>query len=190
MHSRNIACIDGHDSGTFFFAWYNVWLSQAVVDLKSKIEYRSCGFEIKNWKSKFNLLIYKKSIDKLMKMWYNIISPQKANSKLKGDEQNETQKFSFQNQSTKFHFRLSDCIGRSGIRNRWLYLSSKCAVSIAVGLSEHEIGVWNGESNRLKSWIQYWCTGGQRSRWLYVSDCNRSISKIDFRKSKNLFSSQ
>ena len=38
MHSRNIACIDGHDSGTFFFAWYNVWLSQAVVDLKSKIE--------------------------------------------------------------------------------------------------------------------------------------------------------
>lgn len=67
MHSRNIACIDEYDSGIFFLL-DNVRLLQAVVEQKSKIEYRSCGFEIKNRKSKFNLLIYKKSIDKLMKM--------------------------------------------------------------------------------------------------------------------------
>lgn len=49
MHSRNIACIDGHDSGTFFLLdimydcreqlWIrNPKLNIAVVDLKSKIE--------------------------------------------------------------------------------------------------------------------------------------------------------
>lgn len=49
MHSRNIACIDGHDSGTFFLLdimcdcreqlWNrNPKLNIAVVDLKSKIE--------------------------------------------------------------------------------------------------------------------------------------------------------
>lgn len=49
MHSRNIACIDGHDSGTFFLldimcdcrkqSWNrNPKLNIAVVDLKSKIE--------------------------------------------------------------------------------------------------------------------------------------------------------
>ena len=49
MHSRNIACIDGHDSGTFFLldimcdcrehSWIrNPKLNIAVVDLKSKIE--------------------------------------------------------------------------------------------------------------------------------------------------------
>ena len=49
MHSRDIACIDGHDSGTFFLldimcdcreqSWNrNPKLNIAVVDLKSKIE--------------------------------------------------------------------------------------------------------------------------------------------------------
>lgn len=49
MYSRNIACIDGHDSGTFFLldimcdcreqSWNrNPKLNIAVVDLKSKIE--------------------------------------------------------------------------------------------------------------------------------------------------------
>ena len=49
MHSRNIACIDGHDSGTFFLldimcdcrehSWIrNPKLNIAVVGLKSKIE--------------------------------------------------------------------------------------------------------------------------------------------------------
>ena len=49
MYSRNIACIDGHDSGTFFLldimcdcreqSWIrNPKLNIAVVDLKSKIE--------------------------------------------------------------------------------------------------------------------------------------------------------
>lgn len=49
MHLRNIACIDGHDSGTFFLfdimcdcrqqSWIrNPKLNIAVVDLKSKIE--------------------------------------------------------------------------------------------------------------------------------------------------------
>ena len=49
MHSRNIACIDGHYSGTFFLldimcdcrkqSWNrNPKLNIAVVDLKSKIE--------------------------------------------------------------------------------------------------------------------------------------------------------
>ena len=49
MHSRNVACIDGHDSGTFFLldimcdcrvqSWNrNPKLNIAVVDLKSKIE--------------------------------------------------------------------------------------------------------------------------------------------------------
>ena len=49
MHSRNIACINGHDSGTFFLldimcdcrkqSWIrNPKLNIAVVDLKSKIE--------------------------------------------------------------------------------------------------------------------------------------------------------
>lgn len=49
MHSRNIACVDGHDSGTFFLldimcdcheqSWNrNPKLNIAVVDLKSKIE--------------------------------------------------------------------------------------------------------------------------------------------------------
>ena len=49
MHSRNIACIDEHDSGTFFLLdimcdcreqlWIrNPKLNIAVVDLKSKIE--------------------------------------------------------------------------------------------------------------------------------------------------------
>ena len=48
-HSRNIACIDGHDGGTFFLldimcdcreqSWNrNPKLNIAVVDLKSKIE--------------------------------------------------------------------------------------------------------------------------------------------------------
>ena len=52
MHSRNIACIDGHDSGTFFLldilydcreqSWNrNPKLNIAVVDLKSKIENRN-----------------------------------------------------------------------------------------------------------------------------------------------------
>lgn len=52
MHSRNIACIDGHDSGTFFLldimcdcreqSWIrNPKLNIAVVDLKSKIENRN-----------------------------------------------------------------------------------------------------------------------------------------------------
>ena len=51
-HSRNIACIDGHDSGTFFLldimcdcceqSWNrNPKLNIAVVDLKSKIENRN-----------------------------------------------------------------------------------------------------------------------------------------------------
>ena len=49
MYSRNVACIDGHDSGTFFLldimcdcreqSWNrNPKLNIAVVDLKSKIE--------------------------------------------------------------------------------------------------------------------------------------------------------
>lgn len=49
MHSRNIACIDEHDSGTFFLLdimcdcreqlWIrNPKLNIAVADLKSKIE--------------------------------------------------------------------------------------------------------------------------------------------------------
>ena len=49
MHSRNIACVDGHDGGTFFLleimcdcrkqSWNrNPKLNIAVVDLKSKIE--------------------------------------------------------------------------------------------------------------------------------------------------------
>ena len=49
MHSRNISCIDVHDSGTFFLLdimcdcreqlWIrNPKLNIAVVDLKSKIE--------------------------------------------------------------------------------------------------------------------------------------------------------
>ena len=49
MYSRNIACIDGHDSGIFFLldimcdcrkqSWNrNPKLNIAVVDLKSKIE--------------------------------------------------------------------------------------------------------------------------------------------------------
>lgn len=49
MHSRNIACIDGHDSGTFFLldimcdCREQLWIRNpksniAVVDLKSKIE--------------------------------------------------------------------------------------------------------------------------------------------------------
>ena len=49
MRSRNIACIDGHDSGTFFLlditcdcrkqSWNrNPKLNIAVMDLKSKIE--------------------------------------------------------------------------------------------------------------------------------------------------------
>ena len=49
MHSHNIVCIDGHDSGTFFLLdimcdcrkqlWNrNPKLNIAVVDLKSKIE--------------------------------------------------------------------------------------------------------------------------------------------------------
>lgn len=49
IHSRNIACIDEHDSGTFFLldimcdcrehSWIrNPKLNIAVVDLKSKIE--------------------------------------------------------------------------------------------------------------------------------------------------------
>ena len=52
MHSRNIACIDAHDSGTFFLldimcdcceqSWIrNPKLNIAVVDLKSKIENRN-----------------------------------------------------------------------------------------------------------------------------------------------------
>ena len=52
MHSRDIACIDGHDSGTFFLldimcdcreqSWNrNPKLNIAVVDLKSKIENRN-----------------------------------------------------------------------------------------------------------------------------------------------------
>lgn len=52
MHSRNIACIDEHDSGTFFLLdimcdcreqlWIrNPKLNIAVVDLKSKIENRN-----------------------------------------------------------------------------------------------------------------------------------------------------
>ena len=52
MHSHNIACIDGHDSGTFFLldimcdcreqSWNrNPKLNIAVVDLKSKIENRN-----------------------------------------------------------------------------------------------------------------------------------------------------
>ena len=52
MCSRNIACIDGHDSGTFFLldimcdcreqSWIrNPKLNIAVVDLKSKIENRN-----------------------------------------------------------------------------------------------------------------------------------------------------
>lgn len=52
MHSRNIACINGHDSGTFFLldimcdcreqSWIrNPKLNIAVVDLKSKIENRN-----------------------------------------------------------------------------------------------------------------------------------------------------
>ena len=49
MHSRNIGCIDEHDSGTFFLldimcaCREQLWiidpkLNMAVVDLKSKIE--------------------------------------------------------------------------------------------------------------------------------------------------------
>ena len=52
IHSCNIACIDGHDSGTFFLldimcdcreqSWNrNPKLNIAVVDLKSKIENRN-----------------------------------------------------------------------------------------------------------------------------------------------------
>ena len=52
IHSRNIACIDEHDSGTFFLldimcdcreqSWNrNPKLNIAVVDLKSKIENRN-----------------------------------------------------------------------------------------------------------------------------------------------------
>ena len=52
IHSRNIACIDGYDSGTFFLldimcdcreqSWNrNPKLNIAVVDLKSKIENRN-----------------------------------------------------------------------------------------------------------------------------------------------------
>ena len=68
IHSRNVACIDGHDSGTFFLLDIMCDCREQSWNRNPKLNIAVVDFEIKNRKSKFNLLIYKKSIDKLMKM--------------------------------------------------------------------------------------------------------------------------
>lgn len=116
MYGRVEECANesvGGDDGTFFsrdlMCGCRLCVDECIHLLLLCL--RSHGTEIKNristrlWnenqKSKIN---FQKPIDKLKKICYNIISPQKANSKSKGDEQNKNQKPDFQNQSSKFHF--------------------------------------------------------------------------------------